>query len=104
MGTAQVVVASAASLLPRLSPPARLLKASQNLVVGGFYSPTVLIELLADAGFTPEDPVDQHGEFCLRGGVVDFFPTGDAYPVRVEFAGDMIESLRRYDPENQRQN
>lgn len=102
VGTARVVIASVAALLPRLSPPARFLKGSQDLVVGGFSSPTVLTELLADAGFTPEDPVDQRGEFCLRGGVVDFFPTGETYPVRVEFAGDMIESLRHYDPENQR--
>ena len=101
-GTARVVVASAPALLPRVSPPARLLAAAQDLAAGGFASPTALGELLADAGFTPEDPVDQHGEFCLRGGVVDFFPAGETWPVRVEFAGDMIESLRRYDPGTQR--
>ena len=101
-GTARLVVASAPALLPRVSPPARLLAAAQDLVAGGFASPTALGELLADAGFTPEDPVDQHGEFCLRGGVVDFFPAGETWPVRVEFAGDMIESLRRYDPGTQR--
>ena len=101
-GTARLVVASAPALLPRVSPPQRLLAATQELVAGGFASPTLLGELLADAGFSPEDPVDQHGEFCLRGGVVDFFPAGDAWPVRVEFVGDMIESLRRYDPGTQR--
>ena len=79
-----------------------MLRASLELVVGGISSPTALGDLLADAGFLPEDPVDQHGEFCVRGGVVDFFPVGEAYPVRVEYAGDLIESLRRYDPGSQR--
>ena len=101
-GTARLVVASAAALLPRLSPPARLLAAAETLVVGGFSSPTALGALLADGGFTPGDPVDRHGEYCVRGGVVDFFPAGEEHPVRVEFAGDVIESLRRYDPGSQR--
>ncbi len=101
-GTARLVVASAPALLPRVSPPQRLLAATQELVAGGFASPTALGELFADAGFSPEDPVDQHGEFCVRGGVVDFFPAGETWPVRVEFVGDMIESLRRYDPGTQR--
>ena len=79
-----------------------MLCATMELVVGSTSSPTALGDLLADGGFLPEDPVDEHGEFCVRGGVVDFFPAGDAYPVRVEFSGDIIESLRRYDPSNQR--
>ena len=101
-GTARLVIASAPALLPRVSSASRVLRASLELVVGGISSPTALGDLLADAGFLPEDPVDQHGEFCVRGGVVDFFPVGEAYPVRVEYAGDLIESLRRYDPGSQR--
>ena len=100
--TVRLIVASAPALLPRLSRPSRLLEASADLVLGGFASPTELADLLADAGFTPEDPVDEHGEFCVRGGVVDFFPAGEDYPVRIELAGDVIESLRRFDPSNQR--
>ena len=45
-----------------------------------------------------EDPADEHGEFAVRGGIVDIFPAGDAQPVRLEFIGDTIESLRTYDP------
>ena len=101
-GVARLVIASAPALLPRVSSPTRVLRASLELVVGGMSSPTALGDLLADAGFLPADPVDQHGEFCVRGGVVDFFPAGEAYPVRVEYAGDLIESLRRYDPGSQR--
>ena len=64
--------------------------------------PVALGDLLADAGFTREDPVDEHGEFCVRGGIVDWFPAGAEYPIRVEFVGDTVESIRRYDPATQR--
>jgi transcription-repair coupling factor (superfamily II helicase) len=101
-GSARVVVAAAAALLPRLSPPVRLLAASARLSLGALLEPPELGDLLADAGFTPEDPVDAHGEFCVRGGVVDFFPAGDDQPIRAEFAGDCLESLRRFDPATQR--
>ena len=46
--------------------------------------------------------MDAHGQFCVRGGVVDFFPAGDEFPIRAEFAGDSLESLRRFDPATQR--
>ena len=46
--------------------------------------------------------MDEHGEFCVRGGIVDLFPAADAEPFRVEFIGDTIESIRRYDPATQR--
>ncbi len=101
-GAARVVVAAAAALLPRVSPPDRLLAAGSRLVTGAFLEPPDLGDLLADAGFVPEDPVDGHGQFCLRGGVVDFFPAGDEHPIRAEFAGDTLESLRRFDPATQR--
>ena len=61
-----------------------------------------LADLLVDAGFTREDPVDEHGSFTIRGGIVDIFPAGDSEPVRIEFVGDMVESLRRFDPATQR--
>src|SRR4029077_11309058 len=54
------------------------------------------------AGCSPEGPVDEHGEFCVRGGVVDIYPASEAQPVRLEFIGDTIESLRRYDAATQR--
>ena len=101
-GQPRVVVASAAALLPRLSPPARMLAASAELAAGNETSPTELGDLLGLAGFIREDPVDEHGEFCVRGGVVDFFPAGASQPVRVEFVGDVVESIRQYDPSTQR--
>src|SRR6266508_4215180 len=101
-GTARVVVASAAALLPRVTAPTRLLAASLELKPGQDIAPTDLAELLVDAGLTREDPADEHGEFAVRGGIVDIFPAGETHPVRLEFIGDTIESLRTYDPSTQR--
>ena len=101
-GTARIVVASAAALIPRVSAPQRVKSASLNLTPGQDISPTDLGDLLAAAGYSRQDPVDESGEFCIRGGVVDFFPAGAKQPVRLEFVGDTIESLRTYDPGTQR--
>ena len=100
--TARLIVASAAALLPRVSRPERLLSASLELRSGTEIDPQNLADLLVDAGFTREDPVEEHGSFAIRGGIVDIFPAGDLEPVRVEFVGDMVESLRRFDPATQR--
>ena len=101
-GQARVVVISAAALLPRLVPPAQLASASMDLTPGIDVGPQLLAEQLIEAGFIREDPVDERGEFCVRGGIVDVFPPGDAEPLRIEFIGDTVESIRRYDPSTQR--
>ncbi len=101
-GRARVIVTSVTALLPRVSAPERLLAASIELKVGAEIDPYRLAALLADAGFTREDPVDAHGEFCVRGGVLDLFPVGAAQPFRLDFVGDTIESIRHYDPSTQR--
>jgi transcription-repair coupling factor (superfamily II helicase) len=101
-GGARVVIASAAALLPRVSAPARLRSVSIDLRPGQEIAPSDLAELLVEAGFAREDPADQHGEFAVRGGILDVFPAGEANPARLEFVGDTIESLRTYDPATQR--
>ncbi len=101
-GTARLIVASAAALLPRVATPGRLTKAAIEIRSGTEIDPQALADLLVDAGFTREDPVDEHGAFTIRGGIVDVFPAGDPEPVRIEFVGDMVETLRRFDPATQR--
>jgi transcription-repair coupling factor (superfamily II helicase) len=100
--TVRLIVASAAALLPRMSAPERLAAVSISLTPGREISPTDLGDLLAAAGYTRQDPVDESGEFCVRGGVVDFFPAGARQPLRLEFVGDTIESIRQYDAATQR--
>src|SRR5206468_6395577 len=94
--------ASAAGLLPRVTAPERLAAASLELKTGQDVAPTDLAELLVDAGFSREDPADEQGEFAQRGGIVDIFPAGETLPVRLEFIGDTIETLRTYDAGTQR--
>jgi transcription-repair coupling factor (superfamily II helicase) len=101
-GSVRVVVASAAALLPRLVPPRRLASSVLELKPGAEVDPQLLGEHLVESGFVREDPADEHGEFAMRGGIVDVFPPGDDQPVRIEFVGDSIESIRRYDPSTQR--
>src|SRR5688572_23202243 len=101
-GTARLLVASAAALLPRVSPQERLLRAALFVRSGTEIEPQDLADLLVDAGFTREDPVDEHGSFTIRGGIIDVFPAGDAEPIRIEFVGDMVETIRRFDPATQR--
>src|SRR4030095_3648429 len=80
----------------------RALAASWEMRSATEIDPQNLADVLVDAGFTREDPVEEHGSFAVRGGIVDIFPAGDAEPVRLEFVGDMVESLRRFDPSTQR--
>ena len=101
-GQARVVVASASALLPRVSPPGVLTALGLDLKPGDDIDTQRLAETLVDAGFTHQDPVDEHGEFCIRGGVVDIFPAGDDLPARIELVGDTIEAIRRYAPDTQR--
>ena len=101
-GQARVVVASASALLPRMSPPGVLTALALDLKPGDDIDTQRLAETLVDAGFTRQDPVDEHGEFCIRGGVVDIFPAGDDLPARIELVGDTIEAIRRYAPDTQR--
>ena len=65
------------------------------------YSPETLVEKLMATGYVREDPVGAVGEFSMRGGIVDVWPPGREAPVRIEFFGDTIDSLREFDPENQ---
>ena len=65
------------------------------------HSPEELVEKLMATGYVREDPVSGVGEFSLRGGIVDIWPPGREAPVRLEFFGDTVDSLREFDPENQ---
>src|SRR5689334_17727876 len=100
--TARVVIASAAALLTKLPEPASLLLSSCEIKPGIDIDPHELANTLVLGGYEPADPVDAHGEFARRGGIFDVFPAGEELPIRIEFIGDTVESIRRFDPGTQR--
>jgi len=101
-GFARLFIASAPALLPRLTSPSRLKQAGLTIKTSDEISPVDLGDRLVEAGYSRQDPTDEPGEFSVRGGVVDLFPPGARQPIRIEFIGDTIESLRTYDPTSQR--
>jgi transcription-repair coupling factor (superfamily II helicase) len=61
-----------------------------------------IIAHLRSIGYEKRDPVEMVGEYSMRGGIIDVFPAESPQPVRIEFFGDLIESMRRFDVESQR--
>ncbi len=97
-----IVIASSAAALERCPEPQKFRKQMLDIKVGREVSVDELVKDLSHMGYEREDPVRRHGGFSYRGGIVDVFPGGSELPTRIEFFGDSIESLRRFDPETQR--
>lgn len=92
---------SAKSLITRTISPVSLAKLGASLTCGVVFSPTELIARFARTGFFREDPVSSPGQFSVRGGIVDVWPPDSELPLRIEFFGDSVESIRKFDPESQ---
>lgn len=97
-----VVVTSVRGLECRLLPPTWIDSRRIVLRQGQEYDFDSLIATLVDLGFSREEMVDRAGEVSVRGGIVDIFPYSRLRPVRVEFFGNTVESMREFDPETQR--
>ena len=95
------VLLTARALARKTVGPAAIARAGTVLRRDEDQSPEELVEKLMATGYVREDPVTGVGEFSLRGGIVDIWPPGREAPVRVEFFGDTVDSLREFDPENQ---
>ncbi|GBC94054.1 Transcription-repair-coupling factor [bacterium HR15] len=110
------LIASVAAALQRTMPPARF--EAECLWLGVAHSseenlpdlsdqltaiePGTLVHRLLEDGYEYQEPVRLPGHFARRGGIIDVFPMGAGAPVRIEFFGDEIVSLRRFDPVSQR--
>jgi transcription-repair coupling factor (superfamily II helicase) len=113
-GTGDLVLLNARSLVRRFVSLDDIKQAGVVLRVGEELPLDYLIEHLAAVGYVRSDPVGGVGEYSSRGGILDFYsPSGQLsrrpgddgatiYPVRVEFFGDEIDSIREFDPETQR--
>jgi transcription-repair coupling factor (superfamily II helicase) len=99
---ADVIVASVDALFDKLVPPEQFHSSSIHIAKGDEISQDLLSTQLVDQGYHSVRFVDTPGEFAIRGGIFDVFPFTGEYPVRFEFFGDEIDSIREFDPDSQR--
>jgi transcription-repair coupling factor (superfamily II helicase) len=101
-GRARVLVASVQALLQHTIAPEDLAAAPRELRRGDRIVLDALLRDLLGLGYVPVTEVAGRGEFARRGGIVDLFPPSADLPVRLDFFGDEIDSLRAFDPSDQR--
>ncbi len=96
------IVTTPAACAAPLMAPEEFRRRTLSLDVGGSWSRKELLERLAAAGYERVETVGEVGQWSVRGGIVDIFSPVREEPVRAEFFGDEVESLRCFDPTSQR--
>ncbi|KIL98872.1 Transcription-repair coupling factor [Paramagnetospirillum magnetotacticum MS-1] len=97
-----VVLTTVPALAQRVPPREALAQATLDARKGSRLSMDKLVGFLAKNGYVRADTVMEPGEYAVRGGIVDLFPPGSAEPLRLDFFGDEIDSVRSFDPMSQR--
>jgi transcription-repair coupling factor (superfamily II helicase) len=97
-----VLVTSVEALAQRVFPQEEFFAATRSLRAGQELPLSDLVDHLIQWGYRRVPLVEEKGEMSVRGGIVDLFPPLAAQPLRVEFLGDAIESIRSFDPASQR--
>src|SRR5438552_15034055 len=95
LGRGGLVCASATALSERL-PPKDARPAPIDLAAGGQLAPDAPAESLALAGYERVERAEERGQFAVRGGILDVFPTTGREPLRIAFFGDAIEAIRPF--------
>jgi transcription-repair coupling factor (superfamily II helicase) len=98
----RIVLTTVNAAIQRVPAKAVFEGASLSLRAGGSVRPEKLTAYLEQHGYGRADTVMEPGEFAMRGGIIDIFPSGESEPVRLDLFGDTIESIRRFDPATQR--
>jgi len=98
----RIVVAPYAACVQKVIPRQTLGDLSQYLVAGEEVPREELLEKLVKLGYSPVPLVEDRGSFAIRGGILDIFPPSLDNPVRIEFFGDFVETIRSFDPLTQR--
>lgn len=97
-----ILVCSIPAFSERVPPADTLQLATMDLETGMEVDPEELIERLVGQGFARTEFVEAPGDLALRGGILDIFPYTGTYPIRIEFFGDEIDSIREFDIHTQR--
>src|SRR5215203_6100890 len=90
------------ALVQRVPPRARIAAEAFSAAPGNVVDTTLLVAWLESNGFLRTGTVRDTGEYAVRGGIIDLYPAGLPNPVRLDFFGDALESIRAFDPETQR--
>lgn len=98
----QLLVTTINAVTQRTLTPFRIRQMVARLAPGERVDRDKLAELLQFNGYVRTETVADAGEFAVRGGLVDLFPSGEEQALRLDFFGDEIESVRRFDPADQR--
>lgn len=97
-----IVLTTVNAVLQRLPPRAFLRQSMRKLAPGQRIDLNRLIRRLTFGGYSRTGTVMDPGEYAVRGGIVDVFPPGRINPVRLDFFGDTLESIKSFDPQTQR--
>jgi transcription-repair coupling factor (superfamily II helicase) len=98
----QLLVVTANAVTQRVLTPFRIRSLTRRLAEGERVERDALVNLLVANGYQRSDAVHDAGEFAVRGSIVDLFPAGESTALRLDFFGDEIETMRRFDPADQR--
>jgi len=98
----QLIITTINAITQRTLTPFRVRQLSAHLKPGARIDRDQLAELLLTNGYVRSDTVADAGEFAIRGSLVDLFPSGESHALRLDFFGDEIESIRSFDPADQR--
>jgi transcription-repair coupling factor (superfamily II helicase) len=98
----RVILAAAKGLITRTLSPSQFRAQTRTLHLGDVIRLDDLLLALVGSGYRPESLVVEQGQFSRRGGILDLWPPSEPGPARLELFGDEIDSLRRFDPEQQR--
>ncbi|GAA4016025.1 transcription-repair coupling factor [Sphingomonas swuensis] len=98
----QLLVTTANAATQRTLTPFRIRQLTRRLAPGERIERDRLIQLLTANGYHRTDSVSEAGEFAVRGGLLDLFPSGQPHAIRLDFFGDEIETMRSFDPADQR--
>jgi transcription-repair coupling factor (superfamily II helicase) len=101
-GRAAVVVLSLEALIQKVVSRAVFADYVATISVGDTLERDGFVEKLLAGGFSRASLVEGKGEFAVRGHIIDIFPPAEEMPLRMEFVGDELESIRRFDPASQR--
>ncbi|MEL0622355.1 transcription-repair coupling factor [Marinomonas arenicola] len=99
---APIVLTTAASCLTRLCPKQHLDAQHFHVKEGQLLALEKLAKRLTEAGYLNVDNVHEHGEFSIRGALMDVFPMGAHNPIRIDWFDNEIDSIRFFDTETQR--